>query len=225
VRLLRPLGGVRRDSGIERFALPHRGVERAHRLLERRLGVEAVGIEDVDVVEPHPGEALVEACEQVLPRAPDSIRARPHVVARLRRDHELVAVRIQVLLQQHSEVLLGRAVRRAVVVRQIEVRHAEIECTADDRAARLERAVVPEVLPEAERDRRELEPAPAAAAVEHSVITLVRSDVRHGAIIPAARPPMRQPHAPLGQAVAIASGACVGCSEPPSGSSVIATFA
>ena len=30
------------------------GVERAHRLLERRVRVEAVRVEDVDVVEAHP---------------------------------------------------------------------------------------------------------------------------------------------------------------------------
>ncbi len=43
-------------AGVERFALAHRRVERAHRLGERRLGVEPVRVEDVDVVEPHARE-------------------------------------------------------------------------------------------------------------------------------------------------------------------------
>ena len=93
VRLARLLGRVRRDADVERLPLPHGGVERAHRLLERRLGVEAVRVEDVDVVEAHPREALVEACEQVLARSPLAVRAGPHVVAGLRRDDDLVAIR------------------------------------------------------------------------------------------------------------------------------------
>ena len=48
-----------------------RGRERAHGLLERRLGIEAVRIEDVDVVEPHALEALVEARSRYL-RQPQS---------------------------------------------------------------------------------------------------------------------------------------------------------
>jgi hypothetical protein len=51
------------------------------------------------------------------------------------------------------------------------MRDPEVECTADDRAADLHRlVVVPEVVPEAERDRREQQPAPAAAAVLHPVV-------------------------------------------------------
>ena len=52
----------------------------------RRLGVEAVRVEDVDVVEPHPRQALVEAREHVLARAPLAVGAGPHVVAGLGRD-------------------------------------------------------------------------------------------------------------------------------------------
>ena len=93
-------GGVRRDAGVQRPARPHRGVERAHRLLERRVGVEAVAVEDVDVVQPHPRQRLVERGEHVLPRAAAlAVGPRPHVVAGLGRDHQLVAV--------------GREVRRA----------------------------------------------------------------------------------------------------------------
>ena len=61
--------GVRRPPGL------HRGRERAHRLLERRLRVEPVAVEDVDVVEAHPGQALVERAQQVLARPPLAVRA------------------------------------------------------------------------------------------------------------------------------------------------------
>ena len=41
-------------------------VQCAHRLLQRRLRIEAVGVEDVHVVQAHPEQALVETGEQVL---------------------------------------------------------------------------------------------------------------------------------------------------------------
>ena len=150
-RLLRRVGG---DAGVERLPLAHGRVERAHRLLERRLRVEAMGVEDVDVVEPHSPQALVEAREQVLARAPFAVGAGPHVVAGLGRDDQLVAVGPEVLRQEPAEVLLGGAVGRAVVVGQVEMRDAEVERAAQDRAARLERTVAAEVVPEPERDAR-----------------------------------------------------------------------
>ena len=93
VCLARLRRGVGRDADVERLPLPNRRVERTHRLLERRLGIEAVRVEDVDVVEPHALQALVEARQQVLARAPFPVRARPHVVAGLARDDQLVAIR------------------------------------------------------------------------------------------------------------------------------------
>ena len=101
-----------------------------------------------------------------LRRAEIAVRAGPHVVAGLGRDHELVAEGREILLQQHAERLLGGAVGRPVVVGEVEVRDAEVEGAAHDRAAGLERPVAAEVLPEAERDGRQQQPAAAAAVVE-----------------------------------------------------------
>ena len=53
----RPLGAVRRDADVQRLALPHEGVERADRLLDRGHRVDAVRVEDVDVVDAHPRRA------------------------------------------------------------------------------------------------------------------------------------------------------------------------
>ena len=144
-RALRPVGGDPRVAGLARA---HRGVERAHRLVQRRVGVEAVRVEDVDVVQAHPPQALIEAREQVLARAPLPVGARPHVVARLRRDDQLVAVAGEVLVEDASEVDLRAAVGRAVVVGEIEVGDAEIERAPHDRAAGRERPVIAEVLPQ-----------------------------------------------------------------------------
>ena len=90
--LARSLGRIRGDAHVERLALPDGGVEGAHRLFERSLRIEPVGIEDVDVVETHPAEALVEAGQEVLARSADAIGSGPHVVAGLGRDDQLVAI-------------------------------------------------------------------------------------------------------------------------------------
>src|SRR3954452_22223372 len=169
--------GVRRDARVERLALAHGRVDRSKRLLERRVGIEAVRVEDVDVVEPHPLQALVEAREQVFARAPFTVEARPHVVAGLRGDDQLVSVGQEVLAQDAAEVDLGGAGGRAVVVGEGEMADAEGERPPQDRALRLDRPVVAEVVPEPERDLRELEAAGAAAAILHVVVSVFGSVV------------------------------------------------
>ncbi len=183
-RLLGLRRGVRRDADVERATGPDRRVERHHRLLDRRLGVEAVAVEDVDVVEPHPGERLVERGEDVLPRAAAlAVGPRPHVVAGLRRDDQLVAVGREVVGEVAPEVLLGAAVGRPVVVGEVEVGDAAVEGAAQDRALRLLGPVGAEVLPEPERERGQLQPAPPGVAVGHPgrvVVPAGRSFVGHG---------------------------------------------
>ena len=192
--LARLLGRVGRDADVQRLALADGAVERAHRLLERRRRVEPVRVEDVDVVEPEPREALVEAREQVLARAPVAVRARPHVVAGLRRDDQLVAVGPEVVAQQPAEVLLRRAVRRAVVVREVEVRDAEVEGAAHDRPARLDRVDAAEVVPQPERDRGQREPAAAAAVVAHlGRSDLLRQRMVIGDVLSRGRRPSHEP--------------------------------
>ena len=82
-------------------------------------------------------------------------------------DDDLVAVAGEVLAEDLPERLLGRAVRRAVVVREVEVRDPELERAADDLARPLERRGAAEVVPEAEGDLRQLQPPRADAAVLH----------------------------------------------------------
>ena len=51
---------------VARLARANGRVERAHRLLQWRVGVEPVGVEDVDVIEAQSSQALIEAGEEVL---------------------------------------------------------------------------------------------------------------------------------------------------------------
>ena len=78
----------------------------------------------------------------------------------------------QVGLEDAAEVLLGRAVWRPIVVRQVEVRDPEIEGPPDDGPLRFDRTVAPEVLPEPEGDRWQLQPAATGAPVGHAGVTL-----------------------------------------------------
>ncbi len=59
------------------------------------------------------------------------------------------------------------------------MRDAEVEGAADDRAARVQRAVVSEVLPEPERDGGELQAAAARSAIGHPLVAEVCRDVGH----------------------------------------------
>src|SRR4029077_2721046 len=121
-----------------------------------------------------------EARQQVLAGDPFTVGARPHVVARLRRNDELVAVRREIKTEHLAEHLLRRTVGRPVVVCQVEVCDPRIERTAENRAGRLERALVTEVLPEAEADRGQFQAASPAAAVRHLLVTAGSGSEAHG---------------------------------------------
>ena len=171
-RLLGPAGTVGGDTDVARLARSDGGVERPDGLLERGLGVEAVRVEDVDVVEAHAPQALVEAAQQILARTVIAVGPRPHVVAGLGRDHQLVAPAGQVLGEDPPEVDLGASVRGAVVVGQVEVRDPQVEGATDDRPAGGQRPVVAEVLPQPERDRGQLQAAAPAAPVGDLLVAI-----------------------------------------------------
>ena len=159
------------DAGVESLALANRGVERPHGLLDGSGRVGPMRVEDVDVVETEPAEALIQACQHVLARTPIAVGSGPHGVAGLGRDDQLVPICSQVQVDDPSEVLLGRTGRWAVVVRQVEVRDAEVESPANDRPLPIQRGLGAEVVPEAERESRQRETAVAGAPVLHCLVT------------------------------------------------------
>src|ERR1700730_5048998 len=117
-------------------------------------------------------QALVQAGEQILPRAPDPVRTWPHVVAGFGGDDELVAASGQVGLQDPAEILLGGPIGRAIVVREVEVGDAKVEGTPDDRPLGLDRPVAAKVLPEPERHGRQHQAAAAGPPEGHSGVAL-----------------------------------------------------
>src|ERR1035441_3689850 len=148
------------------------GDERAHGLFEGTIQPGAVRVEDVDVIEAHALQAVVERGQHILARAADAVRPGPHIPAGLGRDQEFVAQAAEVLAQNLADVLLGRAIGRPVVVCEVEMRYAAIEGSPDDRAPGLEDICPAEVLPQTQRYRRQNDPRTAAAAKLRSVVTL-----------------------------------------------------
>ncbi len=92
-------------------------------------------VEDVDVLEAHALQALVEAGQQILARSPVAIRAGPHIVAGLGADDQFVAIGLEIEAQNLAEVAFRASRRRAVVVGQVEVGDAQVEGAAHHGAA------------------------------------------------------------------------------------------
>src|SRR5690606_28753789 len=75
---------------------------------------------------------------------------------------------------------LGGAGRRAVVVGEVEVGDAEVEGAAQDGALGLGRTVGAEVVPQAERERRQLQTAASGAPVGQVRVTVGVRGVQRG---------------------------------------------
>ncbi len=173
---------VLRDPDIEGAAAAHGKIERPHRLFERSLRVRAVVVENVHVIQPHALEALVEAGDQVLARAPIAVRPGPHVPPGFGGDDKLVAERGEVLFEDPAETLLRRSVGGAVIVGEIEMGNPQVEGAAQHRPAVLERFHGAPVVPQAKGNEGELQAAPAAAFVGHPVVSVLRRHVGHGSL-------------------------------------------
>jgi len=179
------LPGLRRrvvgDADVPGLPAGHSGLQGAHRLRHRHRGVRPVAVEDVDVVEACPGQRLVQGGQQVLAGAAVAVRPVRHPVPGLGRDHELVPVGPQVVGEHLAEALLRRTGRRPVVVRQVDVRDAQVERAEQGGPLRLVPVGVAEVVPQAEREHREIQAAAAGPTVGHGCVALRRGGVRRHA--------------------------------------------
>jgi hypothetical protein len=99
---------------------------RADRVLDRRLGIDAVLVVQIDVIDAEPLEARIACLPHVLGLAVDPALAVHHRDRELGREHDLVALALDRLA---DEDLVGV---RAVHVRGVEQRDAELERAVDD---------------------------------------------------------------------------------------------
>ena len=118
---------VIRNAGVKRLAAANRVRERAHRFFQRRVGIGPMRIKNIHIRQTHPLERLVERRQQIFARTPFTIRARPHVVARLGRDDQFIAPFAEVFAQDATEGFLRRTTRRAVIVCQVKAGDAQVK--------------------------------------------------------------------------------------------------
>ena len=85
-------------------------------------------VENVDVVEAETFEALIERGEQIFAAAEIAIGAEPHFVAGFGADDQFVAMMMEIFVQQTAAVLLGAARFGTVIVGEVEMRDAVVEC-------------------------------------------------------------------------------------------------
>ena len=161
-RLLNPLRRPLGDADVEHLALRDKVVERAQRLLERRVRVRAVALVEIDVVRAEPLQGSVALLHDVLPREPAVVGAVAHREVDLRGEEVVVA---RDSLERAAGDLLGGSA--PIHVRRVEEVDAELEGPVDagDRPFVLDGAPVGE--PRAEGDLRDLDAEVAELAVAH----------------------------------------------------------
>lgn len=126
------------------------------------------------IIQAHALETLVKRREQVLAAPVIAIGARPHVIARLGRNDELVPVGTKVVYVETTHITLRLAVLRAVVVRQVKVRNAMVKSRAHDVTHLRIRREIPEVVPHPQAQGTQLEPGISAATILHRRVTVWR---------------------------------------------------
>ncbi|MNE68979.1 hypothetical protein D3C80_1646720 [compost metagenome] len=115
---------------------------------QRRFGIKAVRIKNIDIIQPEPRQALVEAREKRLFRtAAVPVWAGPHFPASFGGDDQLIAVIGEILFQDMAEIHLGAAGRRTIIVGEVEMRDAEIESLEKNGALRFQRRGITEIVP------------------------------------------------------------------------------
>ena len=124
--------------------------QRAHCLLKRRVRVKAVRIEYIYIIQPHPGQRLIEAGQQILAATPLAIGARPHIIASFCGNDHLVAIGCQILCQYLAKCRLSTAMRRTIIIRQIKMCDAGIKGGQAHVTLGFVRGGLPKIVPQAE---------------------------------------------------------------------------
>ena len=140
---------------LERLAGTDDINKRLERLLYRRIGIIAVRVEQVHIIEPHPFERLIEAGDQILAATPLSVRTVPHAVTGFGGDKEFIPVRTEIFIHQTSEIGFCATGRNTIVVRKIKMRHAMVKSIPTDSTTAFKRRIVAKIMPESQTDFRQ----------------------------------------------------------------------
>jgi hypothetical protein len=101
-----PSGPVR-DTDVAHVTVAHQLIERTHRLLDGRGGIEAMNLVQIDMLELQPPEARLHALENVVASGPAGVRALAHLAEHLGRDHHVVAWDFQILQRLTGDLFGG----------------------------------------------------------------------------------------------------------------------
>src|SRR5438093_1978435 len=82
--------------------------------------------------------------------------------------------------EDSAKILFGGAGRRAVIIRQIEVRDAKVKGSMDHRTGSFQRIDTAKVVPQAKRDGGQQQTTASGAAVSHGRVPLLRGSISHG---------------------------------------------
>lgn len=159
------------NPGIECLARTHDPVKRLHGFRQRCIWIEAVRIEDVEIVEPGALQALVAGGDKILGTAHLTVGSRPHPVTRLGGDHQLVAIGREIVREDLAERFLSRTGGRAVVVGKVEIRDAKVKGGAAERLFRSMGCRLAKAVSKPKRDHRQHQSRPPAPSVGHCVIS------------------------------------------------------
>ena len=158
-----------RYTDIERLAGTDYVDQRLHGFLDGGDTVVTMAVEDVDIFEAHTPQALVARCDEVLARTAVAVHSRPHGMSGLRGDEHLVAMPCKVRAQDTSEILLGTAGGRSVVVGKVEMADAGIEGGKQHVACSIDGVDGTEIVPKAQGKGRKADTTPAAQVMFHHI--------------------------------------------------------
>src|SRR3982751_2599148 len=107
-------------------------------------------IKDVCIINAHSLQTLIETGEQIFLSASISIWSGPHRVTRLRGNKKFVAVATEVTFQDLAQCLFRSTCRWSVIIREVEMGDAMIECSEQNFPAFFKRVIRPEILPQSD---------------------------------------------------------------------------
>ena len=99
-----------------------------HGLLKRSLRIHSVMIEDIYIIQAKTFQALVKTGDQILAASPVSIRSRPHIIACLCADDQLISVCRKFLSQDFSKIFLRTSGLWAIVVCKVKMSDPIVKC-------------------------------------------------------------------------------------------------
>ena len=160
------------DSRINRLTGLHNLKQGQHSLHQRGIRIHTMVIENIHVIQLHPFQGGVTACEQILSGTAISIGTLPHIIACLSANQKLFPIRAKISLVQNTEISLRLSIGGTVIVGQIKMGNAQVEGLPKNILHLLLRIPFSEVMPKPQRNRRKIQTGFPRLSIFHAIITI-----------------------------------------------------